>query len=135
MAHKFDRKLFQLFRLWLRSFPALASARSIALLFYGLCVVVSRVSFKTRLKAASSIADDEDDDVEPTLLLKTKLLVRSTEGRPLCCVLFMKQVAAESAVYVKLGTSPKIWPTHLKGSLFENCVCSGGGERMETDVG
>lgn len=78
-------------------------------------MVVSRVSFKTRLKAASSIADDaaedDDDDVEPTLLLKTKLLVRFTEGRPLCCVLFMKQVAAESAVYVKLGTSPKIWPT------------------------
>lgn len=81
------------------------------------------MSFKTRLKAASSIADD--DDVEPTLLLKTKLLVRSTEGRPLCCVLFMKQVAAESAVYVKRGTSTKIWPRYLKGSLLENCVCYG----------
>lgn len=86
------------------------------------------MSFKTRLKAASSIADDDvedDDDVEPTLLLQTKLLVRSTEGRPLCCVLFMKQVAAESAVYVKRGTSPKIWPRYLKGSLLENCVCYG----------
>lgn len=111
------------------STAASASARSIALLFYGLCVVVSRVSLKTRLKAASPIADD---DVERTLLLKTKLLVRSTQGSPLCCVLFMKQVAAESAVYVKFGTSPKIWPKYLRVLILKLrmfCV----GERIERE--
>lgn len=86
MAHKFDRKLFQLFRLRASSCDCDSSltlplTRSIALLFYGFCVVVSRVSFKWRLKEPSRSTD------APTLLLKTKLLVPSLKV-PLCCLIY-----------------------------------------------